>query len=522
VHIKAIDLSTIVGDQLTGNGSATAFTLSRSIDDENNTFVFINGVYQDKSTYSISGTTLTFSTAPQNGYTIEVMSFDSISIASTGVTTVNDLSGGLTIAAGNGISISKNTSTKTLTIANTLIDTTVSYNTPTGQSLTYTTPSQSTGQAGSVYGPQTFTITGGAATVLSGTASISGLPNGVTISSQSYNNTNPGNILTITLGGVFPSANSLNTNLTISGLTAALIISVDYLVVAGGGGGGGSTSANTQGGGGGAGGLRTSYGSASGGGSSVESALSLTSSTNYTVTVGAGGSGGTTGLGGDGNNSVFHTITATGGGGGGYTSNDGRPGGSGGGGSFNSNGGTASSPTQGYRGGNVVDGYGGNFPVDYKTGGGGGAAATGQDGTFSTGQGNGGAGLAVNILSTSNATTYSVGEVSSSNVYFSGGGAGGSGTGSGAPTGGIGGGANNGNGYHGVGDPGTANTGGGGSSGNGAIPSTGGAGGSGAVIIRHTSAVNLSIGSGLTGSTFTEGSDKVSVFTAGSGTISFS
>lgn len=93
VHIKAIDLSTIVGDQLTGNGSATAFTLSRSIDDENNTFVFINGVYQDKSTYSISGTTLTFSTAPQNGYTIEVMSFDSISIASTGVTSYNGSTG---------------------------------------------------------------------------------------------------------------------------------------------------------------------------------------------------------------------------------------------------------------------------------------------------------------------------------------------------------------------------------------------------------------------------------------------
>jgi hypothetical protein len=93
VHIKAIDLSTIVGDQLTGDGSTTAFTLSRSIDDENNTFVFINGVYQDKSTYSISGTTLTFSTAPQNGYTIEVMSFDSISIASTGVTSYNGSTG---------------------------------------------------------------------------------------------------------------------------------------------------------------------------------------------------------------------------------------------------------------------------------------------------------------------------------------------------------------------------------------------------------------------------------------------
>src|SRR6056300_1695135 len=93
VHIKAIDLSTIVGDQLTGDGSTVAFTLSRSIDDENNTFVFINGVYQDKSTYSLSGTTLTFSTAPQNGYTIEVMSFDSISIASTGVTSFNGSTG---------------------------------------------------------------------------------------------------------------------------------------------------------------------------------------------------------------------------------------------------------------------------------------------------------------------------------------------------------------------------------------------------------------------------------------------
>jgi len=93
VHIKAIDLSTIVGDQLTGDGSTVVFTLSRSIDDENNTFVFINGVYQDKSTYSILGTTLTFSTAPQNGYTIEVMSFDSISIASTGVTSYNGSTG---------------------------------------------------------------------------------------------------------------------------------------------------------------------------------------------------------------------------------------------------------------------------------------------------------------------------------------------------------------------------------------------------------------------------------------------
>ena len=80
VHIKASDVSTISGDLFTGDNSTTDFTLSNTIEDENTTFVFINGVYQEKSTYSISGTTLTFSTAPQSGYTIEVMSFTTISI----------------------------------------------------------------------------------------------------------------------------------------------------------------------------------------------------------------------------------------------------------------------------------------------------------------------------------------------------------------------------------------------------------------------------------------------------------
>ena len=81
VHIKAAGVSTINDNQFTGNGSTTDFTLSQSVTDENNTFVFINGVYQDKSTYSISGATLTFSTAPQNGYTIEVMHVGEVTIA---------------------------------------------------------------------------------------------------------------------------------------------------------------------------------------------------------------------------------------------------------------------------------------------------------------------------------------------------------------------------------------------------------------------------------------------------------
>jgi len=56
-----------------GNGSTTAFTLGISPGAENNTQTYIDGVYQQKDTYTVSGTTLTFSTAPPNLSTIEVM-----------------------------------------------------------------------------------------------------------------------------------------------------------------------------------------------------------------------------------------------------------------------------------------------------------------------------------------------------------------------------------------------------------------------------------------------------------------
>ena len=499
VHIKAIDLSTIVGDQLTGNGSATAFTLSRSIDDENNTFVFINGVYQDKSTYSISGTTLTFSTAPQSGYTIEVMSFDSISIAKTGVTNVNDLSGDLTIVAGTGISVTKNTSAKTLTIANTLIDTTVSYNAPTGQSLTYTTPGSSTGQAGSVYTTATFTITPASGSTLSGTASISGLPSGIT-ATQSYNNNNANNVLTITLNGVYPNANATGINLVISGLTAAPPLSVSYLVVAGGGGGG-----NGSGGaGGGAGGYKTNYGG---------TALTLATGTNYAVTVGAGGIGipqgsSTSVHGYDGNDSIFHSITSDGGGGGGSEGSsvrNGNSGGSGGGACYTGSGGSGTSG-QGSNGGN------GGTPSNYSGGGGGGSSAAGSNASGSGTAGNGGAG-------TSNSITGSA-------VTYAGGGGGGSQSGGGHGTPGTGGAGGGGNGtaYQSTaGTAGAANTGGGG--GGGAHSYTGSsavgasfAGGSGVVILRYSSFYTIS---GLSGTTTTVGSDKVTVFTSGTGNIQF-
>jgi len=83
VHIAAVTVSSTSGliqNSFTGNGSTVDFTLSITPTDENFTFVFIQGVYQDKSTYTVSGNTITFSTAPQNGYSIEVMSIGAVNI----------------------------------------------------------------------------------------------------------------------------------------------------------------------------------------------------------------------------------------------------------------------------------------------------------------------------------------------------------------------------------------------------------------------------------------------------------
>ena len=67
----------IYTDTFTANGSTTAFTLAQTVHSENQTIVFLNGVYQFKGTYTLSGTTLTLDTAPANGVSIEVMSIGS-------------------------------------------------------------------------------------------------------------------------------------------------------------------------------------------------------------------------------------------------------------------------------------------------------------------------------------------------------------------------------------------------------------------------------------------------------------
>jgi len=500
VHLKAVNATSINQNSFTGDGSDTTFTLSQAIDDENKTFVFIQGVYQEKSTYSISGTTLTFSTAPQNGYTIEVMAFDSVTIGGPTISNTDWQSSiktaNFTAAAGKGYFVNTTSSTITVTL-------------PSSPSV------------------------------------------GDEVVLQDYAGTFDTNKVSITssdkIQGSTDDYKCITENATVrliyqdstKGWTADNISSdaatIEYLVVAGGGG----SSSNRGTGGGGAGGLRTAFGSTSGGGASAETAPLLATSTNYTVTVGAGGAAASAGTaaGSNGSNSVFSTITSTGGGGGpSGGSVGGNNGGSGsGGGSASTTKHTPGTGTsgQGYAGG-VYYAAGGN---DEAGGGGGGAGAAGSDGYDSGGNswgGAGGVGLAVNILTTTNAGTASVGEVDSSNLYFAGGGGGAffdynasiPATRGGA--GGLGGGGNGGGGPSSVtynAEAGTANT-GGGAGGVGANVNTGGfAGGSGVVILRYPSSFTLTVGSGLTqstGSPFTESGSKVSVFTAGTGTVSFS
>jgi hypothetical protein len=72
-NISGIGAASYQIQNFTGTGSQTVFTLSAASFGENYTFVYINGVYQNKNTYTVNSTTLTFSQAPPLTSLIEVM-----------------------------------------------------------------------------------------------------------------------------------------------------------------------------------------------------------------------------------------------------------------------------------------------------------------------------------------------------------------------------------------------------------------------------------------------------------------
>jgi hypothetical protein len=275
---------------------------------------------------------------------------------------------------------------------------------------------------------------------------------------------------------------------------------VDYLVVAGGGGGGWASGS----GGGGAGGL-------------LESNANLTAGTSLTLVIGAGGqnpAGGVPGENGSNSSITEISIVSIGGGGGGSEQGI-APGngGSGGGGQISSQKGT----------GTLGQGNDGGFGNTVQTGstyyggGGGGAGQVGENAP-SNRSGNGGNGLASLIISTTIASSNSVGEVSGSEVYFAGGGSGmaqlnnNQGT---RGTAGLGGGGVGGyyaSGTYVRGENGSSNTGGGGGGGS---PSSAGPneafGGSGVIILRMPTA-NYSGTTTGSPAVITEGTDTILIY----------
>jgi hypothetical protein len=99
-HVRsAVAGSSIVQDSFTGDGSTTDFTLSINPTSELNTQVYVDGVYQNKSTYTVSGTTLAFDTAPVSTTAIEVIIMSQTAVnapTSNSVTTSTIVDGNVT------------------------------------------------------------------------------------------------------------------------------------------------------------------------------------------------------------------------------------------------------------------------------------------------------------------------------------------------------------------------------------------------------------------------------------------
>lgn len=64
-QVAKIGTVSLVVDDLTGDGTTTGFTMTQSESDPKAVAVFIGGVYQQPTTnYTVSGTTITFTSAP--------------------------------------------------------------------------------------------------------------------------------------------------------------------------------------------------------------------------------------------------------------------------------------------------------------------------------------------------------------------------------------------------------------------------------------------------------------------------
>ncbi len=459
IHFTVIDANIFLQSHTTANNSTTSFSAGGVIANENDTQVYIDGVYQSKSNYSVSGSNVVLSTAPATGAVVEIVNIKASAATSGSVTWQTAIkTANFTATAGEGYFV----------------------NTTSGD-VTVSLPAGSAGEEIHFTDYASTFDTNEIIFDANGSQKIQG---------RDTNAKNTTENAVVRLIYQDDTKGWTADNLTDIPNTRT----VNFLVVAGGGGAGRNDS--YYGGGGGGGGFRSST-DGRGGGQSSDTALELNPATNYTVTVGAGGAeatsdSGSAAKGTTGSDSVFATITSKGGGGAGGNdaTGDGKDGGSGGGAGGNdqdnTGGHAVTSP--------VVHGYDGGDDVgtgNSSAGAGGGGAGSVGANSPGTNGGQGGAAKAATITG--------------STVYYAAGGGGKRGwTGShGAVGSNAVGGANSGDGGNGA------------NYGNNAAD-----GQSGIVILKYPSSNTLTIGSGLTSSTATSGDFKITTFTAGTDNIS--
>lgn len=449
-------------DYFSGDANTTVFTLSRPVASEAGILVIVNNVpQQPEDSYGVSGTTLTFTSAPSTGIDniwVQYTSLITTVIApSAGTVGISQLSASGTA---NGTTfLSGNNTWQTVTASG-------------GGGLTWQTTitSNATVSSGNAYPVSTTTQP----VVITLPAS----PGyGNTVQLTDYAGTWQSNAVTVYGNGSNLYGSTSNLSLFINNETVAFVYlgtdrgwvgysgfsmnstllstyTITYLVVGAGGGGGLQTTNNYSRGGGGGGGLLTST-------------ASVNPGTAYTITIGAGGAPGNPGA----NTSISTVTTALGGGSGGTTGGavNGGNGGSGGGGAGET---TTSSGGFGTAGQGFAGGTGTNT-ANTASGGGGGSAQVGFNGGVSTNVGGaGGNGASSSISGTA--------------ANYAGGGGGGAGYAAATATAGAGGlgGGGAGSTVNQTAQSGGTNSGGGG--GGSSTGGTSGTGGSGIVIISYS------------------------------------
>jgi hypothetical protein len=313
-------------DYFSGNGSTTAFTLSRPVASVAQVQVTIDNVAQNPSSaYTVSANTITFTSAPLSGTNNIYVYYTSpiTQVIAPGQSTVGLTQFTATGTASASTFLRGDNSWQVVSVTPTAVSDQT--NTSTGY---FDLPAGTTGQR----------------------------PGSLTSGQTRYNTTL--GVLEYSDGTYWYAVTSTNNS----------SYSANYLAVAGGGYGG-------QGGG------ASNYGDGGGGGGGVrQGTVSLTVGTVYTITVGAGGTSAN-----GSNSSLGSLVTASGGGQGGGGGGNTQPGVAGG-----SGGGQGSNGATTYGTGNLgnyypPEGYSGGTPSGSTGGGGGGAGGAG--GTPSGGAG---------------------------------------------------------------------------------------------------------------------------------------